>query len=359
MSKLKISYRNNQINIKSRLDRSEDVSERELQVFYEKLIRGLMRPKVEGAKKISYIAPNGIGLKKYLQKGISKNDFFLVFAQIIEVTKRIDRYGLNINNLVLNLQYTFINELTKELYFIYQPISSKNIYTSIFSYLYDVIHASTFQLQENTGFINDLTDFMHQLPAYLPERLENYIMGVYPEVYRQIQREKAGQSQALNNRKWDKGYSGEYQKSPPPGSENTTVLEEEGTTILEEEGTTVLEEEGTTVLEEEGTTVLNSQQILRAYLLRLSNFDRIDINKPAFRIGKEKSYVDYFVANNNAVSRLHADIIQRGESYYLRDNNSTNHTFVNGNMIEANQEREIFDGDALMLANEAFEFHIN
>ena len=48
-----------------------------------------------------------------------------------------------------------------------------------------------------------------------------------------------------------------------------------------------------------------------------------------------------------------------GEQYFIKDNNSTNHTFVNGTMIPVNQNVEIFDGDALMLANEPFEFHIN
>ena len=31
---------------------------------------------------------------------------------------------------------------------------------------------------------------------------------------------------------------------------------------------------------------------------------------------------------------------------------------VNGKMIDKNEEIEIFDGDAIMLANEGFEFHI-
>lgn len=112
------------------------------------------------------------------------------------------------------------------------------------------------------------------------------------------------------------------------------------------------------MLLEDGTTLLENAQTVRAHLVRSSNYDRVDINKPVFRIGKEKSYVDYFVANNNAVSRIHADIVKRGESFYIKDNNSTNHTFVNGKMIDKNEEIEIFDGDAIMLANEGFEFHI-
>lgn len=350
MSKLKIFHKNNQIYIKSKLDRKEEVSERELQVFSKKVIRGLMRPAVDGRKKISYSAPEGISLKQYLQRGISREEFFIALAQVVEVTKRISKYRLNFNNLVLNLQYTFINERTREIYFIYQPIVNQNMNASILIYIQDMAFNANFYLCEDTRFINELADYMQNMLAYEAEEMEQYIVRVCPEAYRNIQRE--GQSRMLNGKKWDvsKNDSG-Y------GAEGTSLLDEEDTTLLEEEGTTLLEE-GTTLLEEEGTTLLGYEMPSYPYLIRTSNCDKVDINKPIFRIGKERKHVDYFVANNNAVSRLHADIIKRGDTYYLRDNNSTNHTFVNGVIVAGNEEKRLYDGDALMLANEAFEFYI-
>ena len=94
------------------------------------------------------------------------------------------------------------------------------------------------------------------------------------------------------------------------------------------------------------------------YIIRLNTFERADVNKPVFRVGKEKSYVDYFVVNNNAVSRIHADIITQNGRYYIKDNNSTNHTFVNGTVVPPGVQFELSDGDAIMLANEPFEFHV-
>ncbi len=84
----------------------------------------------------------------------------------------------------------------------------------------------------------------------------------------------------------------------------------------------------------------------------------MDINKPVFRIGKERSYVDYFVANNNAISRIHADIITKNNSFFVKDENSTNGTYVNGNRLTPNEEVQVFDGDIITFANEEFEFHI-
>lgn len=106
------------------------------------------------------------------------------------------------------------------------------------------------------------------------------------------------------------------------------------------------------------TTVLGTSQaqIIKPYLLRIKNNERIELNKPVFRIGKERSYVDYFVSDNTAVSRSHANIINRDNEFYIVDTNSTNHTYVNGSMIQSNVETKIEHGTKIRLANEDFEF---
>lgn len=111
------------------------------------------------------------------------------------------------------------------------------------------------------------------------------------------------------------------------------------------------------------TTVLDVSQIRKAaagaYLIREKNNEKIYINKPRFRIGKEKSYVDYFVADNTAISRSHADIITSGNEFFIVDMNSTNHTFVNNEMIASGSEVRLTNGDNIRLANETFTFKVN
>ena len=108
---------------------------------------------------------------------------------------------------------------------------------------------------------------------------------------------------------------------------------------------------------EEATTLLeNSEQVHASSLFRVRTEENISINKPVFRLGKEKSYADYFVSNNNAVSRSHAEIITRGQSVFVIDLNSKNKTYINDQPIPAQQEIEIFNGDRLRLANEEFIF---
>lgn len=106
------------------------------------------------------------------------------------------------------------------------------------------------------------------------------------------------------------------------------------------------------------TTVLNNEVMCKAYLIRLKNNYSVCINKPVFRVGKEEKYVDYFISDNAAISRSHADIITNNGRYFIKDRNSTNHTFVDGNLVQSEVEYEIFSGNKIRLADEDFEFKV-
>lgn len=109
------------------------------------------------------------------------------------------------------------------------------------------------------------------------------------------------------------------------------------------------------------TTVLDSSMLNNptppAYLIRVKNGEKIILNKPVFRIGKERSYVDYFVCDNSAVSRAHANIISKDGEYFIVDTNSTNHTYINGGMIPSGMEIRLPHEAQLRLANEDFVFY--
>ena len=109
----------------------------------------------------------------------------------------------------------------------------------------------------------------------------------------------------------------------------------------------------TTVL---GVSAMNVEA--KPFLIRTKNNEKIPLDKPVFRIGKEKSYVDYFIGDNTAISRSHANIVSRDGEYFVVDTNSTNHTYLNGQMLASNVETKITSGAKIRLANEDFEFKI-
>lgn len=387
MSKLKVKFKDSQITVKSKLSKDEQINARELEILNSKIIRGIMKPTVEGEKKLSYLSPGGIKLEAYLKKGITKNDFFLVIAQILEAVKSIGRNSFNINNLILNMKYVFVNEMTHELHFVYQPIYSSAISSDLAPFLYDVAYSVTLALNEDYKCVNNFIAYLKGLQAVSVINIEKYLLDVYPQIYKQVKRQKYGQSEYLGSFKNGKDiyYDIDKRRKPTPladydsaslfsekndKDEATSLLMEDvkdtPTSLLDDdnnEPTSLLvedEDEATSLLIDDEATSLLSEgpQITYPYLIRKNSFDRMDINKPVFRIGKERSYVDYFVANNNAVSRIHADIITKNNSFFVKDENSTNGTYVNGNRLSPNEEVQVFDGDIITFANEEFEFHI-
>lgn len=86
-----------------------------------------------------------------------------------------------------------------------------------------------------------------------------------------------------------------------------------------------------------------------------SGVDDIAINKPSFIIGRLEEQVDY-VHSNNAIGKVHAEIISRDGCFYLKDLNSKNGTYINGKRIDSNKEYELKNNDKLTLANSEFVF---
>ncbi len=110
----------------------------------------------------------------------------------------------------------------------------------------------------------------------------------------------------------------------------------------------------TTVL----TAAQNPNKVIAPHLIRKKTNEKISLNKPVFRVGKERSYVDYFIGDNTAISRSHANFVIGEGEYFIVDTNSTNHTFINGAMIQSNEQVAINHGDVIRLANEDFDFKL-
>lgn len=92
------------------------------------------------------------------------------------------------------------------------------------------------------------------------------------------------------------------------------------------------------------------------YLVRQSNNERVIIKKSLFRIGKEISKVDYCL-ENTSVSRVHAELMCIDDTFYIKDINSTNGTYINSERIEPNKLYKIVHGDFIRIANEEFVFN--
>lgn len=104
-------------------------------------------------------------------------------------------------------------------------------------------------------------------------------------------------------------------------------------------------------------TLLNAPKAV-PYLIRVNTEERIMLNKPIFKIGKASRGVDYTVSGNGAISRQHAVIVQKDGVCFIKDNKSTNHTYVNGKAIEDGVEEILTHDSMIKLGDEEFIFKI-
>ena len=139
---------------------------------------------------------------------------------------------------------------------------------------------------------------------------------------------------------------------PAGGFDNYAGKPESGTTVLSGGAA------DTTVLggDSNATTVLSGGGNYGS-LTRSKTNERITINREQFKIGRERSRVDYCISDNPAVGRLHAIIVNRNGSTYVVDQNSTNCTFVNSVRATANQEVRLNNGDKVTFADEEFTYN--
>ena len=91
-------------------------------------------------------------------------------------------------------------------------------------------------------------------------------------------------------------------------------------------------------------------------LVRRLTGERAVIDKPIFHVGRESRVVDFcLTGGRNWVGTDHAYFLQKPDGVYLVDNNSLNHTWLNGRQLVSNQPSIVRPGDVVKMADEEFD----
>ena len=371
--KFKAKAKDCQLLVKAKASIGESIDEKELDRFSRVYLRGFLKPKMVKRNLIEYTGPVGISLYERLKKPTNKREFLFILEQIVVAVQKLQANGMGLNNLVMDLQHVYINEVTKEIQFIYIPtmkngLQNLNLVEFIESIAYSVKPADN----KDNDFVARFIYFFKAMSPFNINKVESFVAKEDRSVINTIKKQNAGQSGFMTDK--PQHYYDHYAGKEKSGDDDPTGLLVEdddptGLLVDDDEPTGLLNaddnDEATGHLSDNdadddatGLLVGDDADILFPTLFRVLTEETISINKPVFRIGKERSYVDYFVTNNIAVSRSHADIITRGSKYFVKDLNSQNHTYINNHELPIYMEVEIHDGDRLKLGNEEFIFNI-
>jgi len=395
--KFKAKAKDCQLLVKAKASIGETIDEKELDRFSRVYLRGFLKPKLVKKNLIEYTGPVGISLYERLKKPTTKREFLFILEQIVVAVQKLQANSMGLNNLVMNLQYVYINEVTKEIQFIYIPTAKGLQNLNLIEFIEAVAYSVKPADEKDNDFVSRFIYFFKAMKPFDINKVEAFVAKEDRSVVNTIKKQNAGQSGFMTNKPqhyydhYDEKKQAESDDDPtglltetdndPTGllveddNDPTGLLVEDGdddaTGLLgdDDEATGLLnsvddEDEATGLLsggdEDEATGLLveNNANVRFPTLFRVLTEETISLNKPVFRLGKERSYVDYFVTNNIAVSRSHADIITRGNKYFVKDLNSKNRTYINNQELPIHMEVEIHDGDRLKLGNEEFIFSV-
>ena len=185
-----------------------------------------------------------------------------------------------------------------------------------------------------------------------------------------IQRQKAYETKSQNGFQMQRQLGNEISENSSIDSNESTLKEESSTNATLQNRIGVASQNSigappqssinATLLHDESisdnTIILGTPLGDRAYLQSHScPSEKIIISKPSLLMGRLADSVDYII-RNNAVGKIHSEIVKKDESYFIIDLNSVNGTYINNERIVCNTEAKLKNGDIITLANESYTF---
>lgn len=379
MNKIKLANKMglSQLIIKSL--KGQQVSENEVYAINANKVPGLLHLDVvqKGSSfKLIYNITGFISLKDFLKMPLNKKLFAQILQNILANLKAVESAYFNQQYLLMDINQVYVNPNTQHIYFIYVPILMFESGTSLREFLLGIIQHGTFTPGEDNSYVRDYITILNSGINFSVFELEEYINKLLGQNTSRIQEVVCPNCKTKLKKgtnychvcgakvSGNTGNTGKGVYDPLADTGGDAVVDDavEKEVVIHKDNTQGLSD-GTTVLGADpgGTTVLGSEELeapVFPYLIREKTEEKISVNKPSFRIGAERKYVDYWVNDNSTVSRSHADILTREKRYFIIDLNSTNKTYVDGRAIPVQKEIELFDGTRIRLSNEEFVFHI-
>lgn len=300
--KFKAKAKDCQLLVKAKASIGESIDEKELDRFSRVYLRGFLKPKMVKRNLIEYTGPVGISLYERLKKPTNKREFLFILEQIVVAVQKLQANGMGLNNLVMDLQHVYINEVTKEIQFIYIPtmkngLQNLNLVEFIESIAYSVKPADN----KDNDFVARFIYFFKAMSPFNINKVESFVAKEDRSVINTIKKQNAGQSGFMTDK--PQHYYDHYAGKEKSGDDDPTGLLVEdddptGLLVDDDEPTGLLNaddnDEATGHLSDNdadddatGLLVGDDADILFPTLFRVLTEETISINKPVFRIGKE------------------------------------------------------------------------
>lgn len=284
--------------------------------------------------KLVYEIPYYIPLSRLLQSYINEELFFRIVTEFVQVVSLLSNCQLSINNLLLDMDYVFIDPTGQYVMFIYQPLFDSEAQSNVFFFLQSLTNQAILPAGESVERMKSFRRFLDSQQYFSEAAFMDFLEP------------KQTASENYYAERTNQGYDYSFD-----GQQNGMYARDDRTVSIYDMGDEV--DAG-----EYGTTAVLGISSSDPSLERLKNGEKVLVNRQKFKIGSDRSKVDYWISKNKAVSRVHAIITAENDKYTIQDNKSTNCSYLNGNQLIPGRDYELHSGDRITLADEEFEFVI-
>lgn len=376
---------------------------------------------VENDRYFRYDITGLVTMKEYLGEYVKKDRLLKVFYGIANTIKESSEYMINWTSFSLERKEIYVNPENGDVKLLCLPLLTVINDGNICNFFKNVLFSSQFDLDENGDYVGKLITFLnpksYTLDKFIYE-LEDMLGLEHKEVVEDEDEDEeedttveseseedkndaeaeseedngnADESDVENESEEDKEETdaeieseedkndADVEKEPEEDTEQEVVNDGDAEIQSESEEKNIETSDDTEVTDEkvtEETTEIDevseaddkkieeippivARPEIEPYLIRLSNNQEIKIDKDTFYIGKDEENVDYCISGNLAVDDKHAYIIRHGKEFFVVDNNSKNHTYLNRVLIGTDEEIFIPHGAQLRFADEDFEFRMH
>ena len=258
---------------------------------------------IDGVRALQFKVPATLPLEQFLRKQLYKGEFLSILSNILNQLIYFSENNMSLNKLLLNVHYMYIELSTLDIQLLYLPVNKKFADCNVTEFIQNFISKVRFANMESVECVDQILRYLDSKLMFNLEEFYQYILSL----------------------------------------EQESINEDENTQ----------NNDGHTAMLATSENYNNPVP----YLVRVKTNELIPILHKEFMVGKSIN-CDYQISDNRKVSRKHVIFrISNGECY-VRDNDSTNHTFINGQLIQPGVEIMLSNDDYIRLGDEEFRYWV-
>lgn len=313
---------------------------------------------MDGNVEMIYDISGKQNIEEYcLKEKLCYEEIKLLFMGLIKLSKDISMYLLNINHIILDLNYIFINNSADNIYFCYYVNNKIEFYDGFKKMVQRLVMITSHSDRQAVEFIYGILNICEN-DSFLFSDIEKYINNFKQQKDNQcinIHTEEDMESKEEiyimdknicgNNKSTKNGVLGVISNILSSKTKDSIKNCSDDEFYFNESTDVEYVAENKSEYNEDTMFIGNSINSVNRKLCSISGDGDIIINNYPFIIGKNAGKADGII-NDNSISRIHAKIeIINDNCYVIEDLNSKNGTYVNDERLNPYEKIIINIGD--------------